>query len=170
MGSGPDLIVGVNVMALCRLASFSSTRSAASILAVAWFAGASMACGGGGGTDSRAGEQMPTAPSRQTIPSATIQLDANGALKDCVGSTVRLRCDFEETGKNLGPGCATNVHGTVSFMAGETLVGTEIWSLQRRVLQPDETFVYRGNIARTPEMIASITGYNRRVQWENTPC
>jgi hypothetical protein len=141
-----------------------------SIVAVVALAAASIACGGGGSS----GERMPTAPSTPpppSLPAANIEFEGNGQLMGCVRTgTTNVRCDFEETAKNIGPGCAARVRITVRLMAGEADVAAESWMIGSRIVRPDEQFVYTVRFTGTPELFTSITGYNRRVEWTNTPC
>lgn len=138
---------------------------------IAFWTGVNVACGGGGDGDTTR-ERNPTAPSRPSpTPSATVQLQGDGQLTGCVQVNARLRCEFGETGKNNGPGCATAVRGNVRLMSGETEITSEAWSLpETRVLMPDEQFNYTVTVGALTDALKSVTGYLTRIQWTNTAC
>ena len=140
------------------------------------------ACGGGSSSD-----RMPTAPSEPSpagssppssqnpppsaVPPATIQLDGNGHLAGCTARGTSSRCDFQETARNVGPGCATAIRINVRFVAGETQVAAERWSSgSTRVFMPDEQFTYSVNLILPNETFASITGYGRAAEWNTVRC
>jgi hypothetical protein len=142
---------------------------------IAFWTGVSVACGGGGDGDTTTRERNPTGPSRPSptpsVPTATVQLQGDGQLTGCVQVNARLRCEFGETGKNNGPGCASAVRGNIRLMSGETEIASEAWSLpETRVLMPDEQFNYTVNIGALADAIKSVNGYLTRLQWTNTPC
>lgn len=146
-----DRLLMMSAVALCTLASVS--------------------CGGGGSTTS---QQTPTSPSTRTPSTspARVQLDSNGQLTGCVAITQRLtRCDFGESGKNIGPGCAVDVRGRVRLVSGEMDVAGQRWLLgSTRVLMPDEQFSYAVKLDATPDELKSVTGYRTEIEWSNTPC
>ena len=142
--------------------------------AIALCAAGVVACGGGGSATS---QQTPTSPSTRTpppppTPAARVQLDGNGQLTGCATLTPRtIRCDFGESGKNTGPGCAIDVRGRVRLLAGEMDVAGERWLLgTTRVLMPDEQFSYAIKLDVTPDELKSVTGYRTELEWNNTPC
>ena len=106
-----------------------------------------------------------TGPSRQQpLPAASIQLDSTGQLKSCVrGGSTNIRCDFEDTGKNAGPGCATRVRGIVRFVnEAREQVAMESWQLENsRVLAPNESFAYILRLNQPAETIRLIAGYTQ---------
>ena len=139
------------------------------------------ACGGGSSSD-----RMPTAPSDAPpgssppssqnpppppVPQATIQLDGNGHLTGCQARGTSSRCDFEETGRNIGPGCATAIRINLRFLSGETQVWADRWSSgSTRVFMPDEQFTYSVNLTLPTETFASITQYGRAAEWNTVRC
>jgi hypothetical protein len=135
---------------------------------------ANVGCGGGGNSTAE-GTPTPTAPSTPRpapTPAASVTLDGNGQLTACESITVRVtRCDFSESGRNTGPGCAKEVRGTVALVSGEMDVVSQRWFLQAsRVLMPDEQFTHTIRFDSAPDNFKQVTGYRAAVQWANTPC
>ena len=130
-----------------------------------------VACGGGEGSGAGSSRRSPTGPSAQ-MPTATIQLDGKGELKSCVRAGLTIRCDFEDTGRNAGPGCATRVRGTVRFVnEAREPVAMENWFLENtRVLAPNESFAYAVRLNVPPETFNVIVGVTQLPMWTNTLC
>ena len=139
------------------------------IAAAGWCVIASFACGGGSNGSS---EGSPSGPSRPQLPAASIQFDGNGQTGACVRGEVNIRCQFEETGKNVGSGCATRVRGTVRFInAAQETVLTAGWNLPAaRVLAPQEQFSYVMTFSGTIDAVSGLAGYRQEPLWTNTAC
>jgi hypothetical protein len=123
-----------------------------------------VACGGGGDGGT------PTSPTPQQLPQGNIQLDGNARLKDCVRGTVSARCDFEETGRNIGPGCAGQLRITVRFLAEETEIAVDRWSAGAQVFLPNQEFAYTARISGPADAIASINRFTRQVEFATVRC
>lgn len=106
------------------------------------------------------------------MPAATVRLDGNGQLTACAQITQRtIRCDYGETGRNTGPGCATEVRGRVRIVAGETEIAAARWFLPNsRVLMPDEEFNYTVKIDAAPDAFKSATAYATEAEWKTVRC
>jgi hypothetical protein len=148
-----------------RVRSFA--RRAACALVVGC-AGAATACGGSGNREDRM--PTPTAPSAPSVPTANFQFEGDGRLTDCIRTSTGARCDFVETAKNAGPGCATRVRISVRLVAGESDVAVQSTALGSQIFRPDEPFSYRIRFTGSPEMFASVTTYRHSVDFSNTPC
>jgi hypothetical protein len=130
---------------------------------------ASFACGGGEGGGEGPSRRSPSGPSAP-MPTASIQLDGKGELKSCALAGLTIRCDFEDTGRNAGPGCATRVRGTVRFLnEASEQVAIENWFLENtRVLAPNESFAYAIRLNVRPEAFKVIVGITQQPMWTNT--
>ena len=139
------------------------------------------ACGGGSSSD-----RMPSAPSEtapgptasppapppSAVTPATIHLDGDGKITDCARrDQSTTRCTFQETGRNVGPGCATAIRIDVRLMAGETELLTQRWgSGATRVFMPGEEFTYSLNLILPTETFATVTQYGRTAAWNAVRC
>jgi len=89
------------------------------------------------------------------------------SLAGSIGLTTQACAEFSWTGQNTGPGCATNVHGTVTVndSYGNQLSSVE-WSYNKPV-GPDEQFVFSGG-----PVTASPQGGNAYATftWTNISC
>ena len=116
-------------------------------------------CGGG-----------PTSP---TVLPANIERVTIGRITACIGGGSARTCMFEETATNTGPGCATNIRGTVRFLSSSgTDLSAASWSLSpaTRIVVVGEQFVYRATISGPESVISQIANYTEQFAWSSVQC
>lgn len=108
-------------------------------------------------------------PSTPSPPAAALVTQGRLSVSGCSRSGSGWYCYYQGEAVNNGAGCAIRVRGTTrSFAAGQQLSVTE-WSLDvRRMIRPNETFLYSGS-----NLIAPLEGdwtYRTEMSWDNVRC
>lgn len=120
---------------------------------------------------SACGADSPVAP---TIPAANVNASGTLSVQGCLpgGNPNLIACvGYTGTVKNLGPGCATNVHGiTKSFVVNtQNQIGTSEWSYPGQIKAGEEVS-YSGLNLVVPAPLDSGWTYTTTATWDNVRC
>jgi hypothetical protein len=122
------------------------------------------ACGEGAGSG---GGSPPTEP---PIEDGAANIIASGGVEIGLCPGLGLECNYSQSYKNVGSGCANNIRGKIRAYQGDTLLETVDWSLPTSLLiQPGETFAV-DDCCITSETAMAANRYTGEAFWNNVSC
>jgi hypothetical protein len=91
---------------------------------------------------------------------------------NCLTTSKGLQhCGFQAGLRNTGPGCARNVHTSITFLNDTTPLGTPYVASVTggSLVRPDEVVLVR-SVYIAPATIHATTGYKLEPTWTDLPC